>query len=131
MVERAIPLDVHAPGAARHSVAPCLAGQVSASVLETALLLVSELVTNSVRHSGVPHGEPVIVRVHLLGDHCRLEVEDAGFGGVIAPQPQHLADGGGMGLNLVETLSERWGVVRGAEGPTRVWVQLPRMAGMV
>jgi hypothetical protein len=31
-----------------------------------------------------------------------------------------------MGLHLVHTLSERWGVVRAAEGPTCVWAQLPR-----
>jgi hypothetical protein len=34
--------------------------------------------------------------------------------------------GGGMGLQMVQTLSERWGVVRAAEGPTCVWAQLPR-----
>ena len=33
-----------------------------------------------------------------------------------------------MGLHLVQALSERWGVVRAAEGPTRVWAQLPRAA---
>jgi hypothetical protein len=35
-----------------------------------------------------------------------------------------------MGLNLVQMLSERWGVVRTAEGPTRVWAQLPRAAAV-
>jgi hypothetical protein len=31
-----------------------------------------------------------------------------------------------MGLTLVQTLSERWGVLRAAEGPTCVWAHLPR-----
>ena len=31
-----------------------------------------------------------------------------------------------QGLHLVQALSERWGIVRAAEGPTCVWVQLPR-----
>jgi hypothetical protein len=44
---------------------------------------------------------------------------------MIAPQPAELRTGSGMGLNLVAALSERWGVVRSAEGPTRVWAQLP------
>jgi anti-sigma regulatory factor (Ser/Thr protein kinase) len=57
-------------------------------VLETALLLVSELVTSSVRHSGVPEGEDVVVRVDLGRDVCRLEVEDPGRDGVIARQAQ-------------------------------------------
>jgi anti-sigma regulatory factor (Ser/Thr protein kinase) len=124
----AIPLGVSAPGVARSVVAEWLVDHVAPCVLETALLLVSELVTNSVRHSGVPDGEDVVVRVDLWRDGCRLEVEDPGRDGVIAPQPQDLLNGGGMGLNLVQMLSERWGVVRAADGPTRVWAQLPRAA---
>jgi anti-sigma regulatory factor (Ser/Thr protein kinase) len=126
--EVAIPLGLQAPAVARSVVAQWLAGQVAPCVLETALLLVSELVTNSVRHSGVPEGEDVVVRVDLWRDGCRLEVEDPGRDGVIAPQPPDLRNGGGMGLNLVQMLSERWGVVRAAGGPTRVWAQLPRAA---
>jgi anti-sigma regulatory factor (Ser/Thr protein kinase) len=126
--EVAIPLGVQAPAVARSAVAEWLADQVAPCVLETALLLVSELVTNSVRHSGVPEGDDVVVHVDLWRDGCRLEVEDPGRDGVIAPQPQDLLNGGGMGLHLVQMLSERWGVVRAAEGPTRVWAQLPRAA---
>jgi anti-sigma regulatory factor (Ser/Thr protein kinase) len=124
--EVAIPIGVQAPRVARSVIAQWLADHVAPSVLETALLLVSELVGNSVRHSGVPEGEDVVVRVHLWRDGFRLEVEDPGRDGVIAPQPQDLLRGGGIGLHLVQTLSERWGVVRAAEGPTCVWAQLPR-----
>ena len=128
--EVAIPLDVQAPGVARSVIAQWLADQVAPCVLETALLLVSELVTNSVRHSGAPEGDDVVVRVDLWRDGCRLEVEDPGRDGVIAPHPPDPLNGGGMGLNLVQMLSERWGVVRTAEGPTRVWAQLPRAAAL-
>ena len=128
--EVAIPLGLQAPGVARSAVAERLTDQVAPCVLETALLLVSELVTNSVRHSGVPEGDDVVVRIDLWRDGCRLEVEDPGRDGVIAPQPQDLRNGEGMGLNLVQMLSERWGVVRAAEGPTRVWAQLPRAAAL-
>ena len=129
--EVAIPLGVQAPGVARSVVAEWLADQVAPCVLETALLLVSELVTNSVRHSGVPEGEDVVVRADVWRDGCRLEVEDPGRDGVIAPQPQDPLRGGGMGLSLVQMLSERWGVVRAAEGPTRVWAQLPRAPALI
>jgi anti-sigma regulatory factor (Ser/Thr protein kinase) len=128
--EAAIPIGAQAPRVARSVIAQWLADHVAPSVLETALLLVSELVSNSVRHSGVPEGEDVVVRVGLWRDGCRLEVEDPGRDGVIAPQPQDLRNGGGMGLNLVQMLSERWGVVRAADGPTRVWAQLPRAAAL-
>jgi anti-sigma regulatory factor (Ser/Thr protein kinase) len=124
--EVAIPMGVHAPGVARGVIAQSLADRVAPSVLETALLLVSELVTNSVRHSGASEGEAVVVRVHLWRDGVRLEVEDPGRRGVIAPRPPDLLGGGGMGLHLVQRLSVRWGVVRAAEGPTCVWAQLPR-----
>jgi anti-sigma regulatory factor (Ser/Thr protein kinase) len=128
--EAAIPIGVQAPGVARSVVAEWLADEVAPCVLETALLLVSELVSNSVRHSGVPEGEDIVVRVDLWRDGCRLEVEDPGRDGVIAPQHHDLLDGGGVGLNLVQMLSESWGVVRAAEGPTRVWAQLPRAAAL-
>jgi anti-sigma regulatory factor (Ser/Thr protein kinase) len=124
--EVAIPIGVQAPGVARSAIAQWLVDHVAPAVLETALLLVSELVSNSVRHSGVPEGEAVVVRVHLWREGFRLEVEDPGRSGVIAPQPPDLLRGGGMGLHLVHTLSERWGVVRAAEGPTCVWARLPR-----
>jgi anti-sigma regulatory factor (Ser/Thr protein kinase) len=122
--EVAIPLDVRAPGAARAVVVRCLADHVASSVLDDAQLLVSELVTNSVRHSGAPEGDDVLVRVHLWRDMCRLEVEDHGRHGVIAPGPPDRAAGSGMGLNLVQMLSQRWGVIRPPDGPTRVWAQL-------
>jgi len=89
-----------------------------------AQLLASELVTNSVRHSGVPEGAAIVVRVHLSSGICRLEVEDPGHEGVIAPRPADPRRGG-MGLNLLATLSESWGVIRAAAGPTRVWARLP------
>jgi anti-sigma regulatory factor (Ser/Thr protein kinase) len=119
-----IQLDERAPGDARRLVARCLSGHVAARVLENAQLLTSELVTNSVRHSGASVDRPVVVRVHLSQDACSVEVEDAGFDGVIAPQPPDLSLGSGMGLNLVQMLSQRWGVVRAVGGPTRVWAEL-------
>jgi anti-sigma regulatory factor (Ser/Thr protein kinase) len=126
LADVAIRLDVRAPRAARTVVVQCLADHVAPCVLEDAQLLVSELVTNSVRHSGAPVGDDVVVRVHLWRDVWRLEVEDHGRDdGVIAPHSPDRDAGSGMGLNLVQMLSLRWGVVRPAGGPTRVWAQLP------
>jgi anti-sigma regulatory factor (Ser/Thr protein kinase) len=125
LTEVAIPLDVRAPGAARTVVVQCLADHVASSVLDNALLLVSELVTNSVRHSGAAEGDDVFLRIHLWRDMCRLEVEDPGRDGVVAHRPPDSAAHSGMGLNLVQRLSQRWGVIRPPDGPTRVWAQLP------
>ena len=120
-----IPLDACAPGLARTVVAGCLADHVTPSVLDDAQLLVSELATNSLVHSGTPEGSDVVVRVHAWHGMCRLEVEDRGCEGLIAPRRPDPAAGGGMGLNLVQMLSLRWGVIRVPGGPTRVWTQLP------
>jgi anti-sigma regulatory factor (Ser/Thr protein kinase) len=120
-----IPLDARAPGLARTVVAGCLGEQVTSSVLDVAQLLVSELATNSLLHSGAAEGDHLVVRVHLWRGTCRLEVEDHGCDGVVARRTPDPTAGSGMGLNLVERLSLRWGVIRGPAGPTRVWAQLP------
>src|SRR4051812_46955910 len=82
-----LPGDARAPGAARTLVAQRLRERVVAAVLDSAQLLVSELVTNSVLHSGAGPEDAVIVRVGLAPSIVCLEVEDAGRGGVIAPRP--------------------------------------------
>jgi signal transduction histidine kinase len=123
--ELPLALDARAPTAARIVIADALGGRVAASVLADAQLVMSELVTNSVRHSGACAGG-VVVRVQLTGTMVRLEVEDLGRGGVPAPRPPNREGGGGFGLNLVQALSERWGLEHVLAGGTRVWAQLPR-----
>ena len=125
LADVAIPLDERAPGIARAVVARCLTGHVAAPVLDDARLLVSELVTNSLLHSGAPEGDDVVVRVHLRRGLCRVEVEDTGRERVLAPRAPDPATASGMGLALVQMLTLGWGVIH---GPTRVWLQLPCVA---
>jgi anti-sigma regulatory factor (Ser/Thr protein kinase) len=125
LVEVVMALDARAPGAARNFVVQCLERQVVASALDSAQLVVSELVTNSLRHGGAPMDE-VVVSVELMPDWFRVGVQDSGSHAVIAAQPPDLETGSGFGLDLVQMLSERWGVERLAVGGTRVWAQLPR-----
>jgi anti-sigma regulatory factor (Ser/Thr protein kinase) len=123
-LEVRLPLDVHAPAAARAAVADALRDAVSTAVLDRARLLVSELTTNSVTHSGATAGDALVLRVECSTTRVRLEVEDCGRGDSIAARPADVGRGGGFGLNLVPTLRERWGVERAVAGPTRVWAQL-------
>ena len=116
---------MHAPGAARSVVAGCLGERVERRVLDNALLLATELVSNSVRHRGMPASAGVVVGVTLRPASVRIDVDDPGCGGAIAPRPPD-PESGGFGLHLVQTLSERWGVERAVEGGTRVWAQLVR-----
>jgi anti-sigma regulatory factor (Ser/Thr protein kinase) len=129
LVEVPIVLDPQAPGAARTIVAQCLEERVVASALDSARLLVSELVSNSLRHSGGPAGDQVVVSVELMPDWFRVGVHDSGSNTVIRARPAGVDTSGGFGLNLVQLLSERWGVERLATGGTQVWVQLAREAG--
>jgi anti-sigma regulatory factor (Ser/Thr protein kinase) len=125
LVEVVLALDARAPGAARSLVVQCLEGRVLASAVDSAQLVMSELVTNSLRHGGAPMDE-VVVSVELMPAWLRVGVRDSGSNAVIAVQPPNLEAGGGFGLNLVQMLSERWGVERLAAGGTQVWAQLVR-----
>jgi anti-sigma regulatory factor (Ser/Thr protein kinase) len=123
-VEIRVALDVHAPAAARAAVTGALRDRVPAAVLEHAQLLVSELATNSVRHSGAMPGDDLVVRVEPSKATVRVEVEDSGRSAAVVARPPDLNVGTGFGLNLVHTLSERWGVEHAVAGGTRVWAQL-------
>ncbi|WP_078884169.1 ATP-binding protein [Streptomyces sp. NRRL S-340] len=92
---------------------------------ETLVLLVSELVTNAVVHTGCP----AVLRLSLPGAAAdaatvRLEVADAS---TCAPQPRCAGDEAtnGRGLALVDGLADRWGW--SAEGAgKRIWCELDR-----
>ncbi|MCX4819012.1 ATP-binding protein [Streptomyces sp. NBC_01142] len=78
-------------------------------VADTAVLLLSELMTNACRHARVPAGRAVRAAVSLVGDVLRVEVHDASDA---LPQPRSAApdDESGRGLTLVAALADDWGV---------------------
>jgi anti-sigma regulatory factor (Ser/Thr protein kinase) len=94
--------------------------------LEDAQLLVSELVTNAIRHAGLAERETIRLIVETDDRGMRVEVCDGGTGFALtepAPDPSRPS---GWGLYLVRELSDRWGVDQ--EGETRVWFELDRDA---
>ena len=127
-LEARVPIDVHAAAAAREMVTRALAEQVTASVLERAKLVISELVTKSVCHGALAQNDHVMVRVRIADDSFRLEVEAPGCDGVVAQRTAHAPSRDGLALHIVHTLSERWGSERSAHGGTRVWAQLSTTA---
>ncbi|MCO5998505.1 ATP-binding protein [Actinoallomurus sp. WRP9H-5] len=104
---------------ARHLTAGQLAGWGFAEHCETAELLISELVTNALRH-GVG---PIRLSIRFLGGVLRFEVADAGPR-YPRMRPVDDEDEGGRGLHLVESLSSRWGYARATIGKV-VWFELP------
>jgi anti-sigma regulatory factor (Ser/Thr protein kinase) len=111
-----------APAAARAAVSAWMSGHVTDAMLVDVRLLVGELVTNSLLHADGP-GEAVI-RIHaeVCGDAVRFEVADRGTSRPIARRSPSPQQSGGFGLNVVDVVSRRWGVDRGAG--TRVWAEL-------
>ena len=110
--------DERAPVAARHALDE-LSDDLSPAVLDDARLLVTELVTNSVRHG---QGDQVRLILDVPEpDRLRCEVIDNGHGFLPIARSRDSTDEGGWGLYLVEKLARQWGV---REGSTHVWFEI-------
>jgi anti-sigma regulatory factor (Ser/Thr protein kinase) len=124
-LERELPVSPEAASAARHAL-DGFSDEVSDGRLRDVRLLVSELVTNAVRHANLAEGDVIGLVVEVLGDALRVEVHDPGGGFVpSAPSPDP-ARPSGWGLYLVAELADRWGV--DSDDRTLVWFELDRRA---
>jgi anti-sigma regulatory factor (Ser/Thr protein kinase) len=96
-------------------------------VVDDAALLVSEVISNSVRHADLENSDAIEVRIRGSRSMLHVDVIDPGPGFEPdarqrpAAGPEH-DDDGGWGLWLVEQVSTRWGVECGER--TRVWFDL-------
>jgi anti-sigma regulatory factor (Ser/Thr protein kinase) len=118
-----LPAEPHSAKVARDAVAG-LDGHLGA-VFGDVVLLISELVTNSVRHAGLDASQPLQLSVQTDDELVRVAVRDPGPGFSPPPAPSDPAHVGGWGLVLVDQLAERWGVDHDGEG-TVVWCELKR-----
>jgi anti-sigma regulatory factor (Ser/Thr protein kinase) len=89
--------------------------------LETAAVLVSELVTNAVRHGG----GCVEFTVEAHDGRVVLCVAD---GSSVVPRHRDPDDAGGRGLAVIEALSAGWGV-KDHQGGKQVWIELEPYPG--
>lgn len=87
---------------------------------DDANLLVSELVTNVVRHVDDPDS-PMVLEVQLNGPGLHVAVADSSTTRPVMRGQR--VSGGGHGLALVEALAERWGTEAAGDGK-RVWFEL-------
>ena len=94
---------------------------VDEATLDAARLLVSEAVSNAVRHAGTPCRLRIIEQSPLV----RIEVRD---GDPVPPQPQPIDPEalGGRGLQIIDAVARRWGVEPRSDGLTGkvVWFEV-------
>ena len=116
-----LPAARQAAGLARKATRDVLAGWRLAHLEETAVLLVSELVGNSVRHARTG-GTVLGLRLETAGGWLRIEVYDAD---PRPPQPRTPTglDESGFGFVLVDALADKWGVRQTTDGKA-VWAVL-------
>lgn len=96
---------LRAPKEARRFVARELEGLGYPQLVEDARLMVSELVTNSIRYAP---GKPLWVDLRRAGKYLVLEVWDCSPKPPVAQDPDFLAEGG-RGIHVVEELGRRFG----------------------
>lgn len=118
----AIKFELEAGPAAAHearAAVGALEGRADAGVLDDVRLLLSEVVTNAVRHSGSATIELLVAVSQRV---VRAEVTDDGRGFAPAPRTAPWTQAGGWGLHLVDRLASRWGVDRSPR--VRVWFEI-------
>lgn len=122
VTEWEVPADPAAVADARRTASRRLAEWGLENLAFTMELVVSELVTNAIRHAAGP------IRVRLLrGRALVCEVYD---GGATAPHLRHprTTDEGGRGLLLVSRFTRRWGTRFTPEGKI-IWAEQPLDGG--
>jgi serine/threonine-protein kinase RsbW len=120
-----LPHGPTAPAAAREAVDVALAGRLAHDGLAELRLLVSELVTNAVRHSGLAAGAPIRMLIDTGDGRLRIEIVDGGRGFEPRPPEPDPTRASGWGLYLVAQLADRWGV-EPADPGTLIWFEIDR-----
>ncbi len=116
-----LPPATRSIGIARHAL-DRLSCELDEATLRNARLLVSELVTNAVRHARMAPDERIVLAARLEPDFARIEIRDTGRGF----DPDVRAEARGYGLRLTDMLATRWGVDRDETAGTRVWFEVDR-----
>ncbi|HEV8682211.1 MAG TPA: ATP-binding protein [Actinomycetota bacterium] len=121
MIDLRLEARPEAVGRARHAI-DRLAGRLPGGILDDLRLMVSELVTNCLRHGGLAPGDPIQVIVDAGDRRVRVEVVSPGDGFRPPDLKPTFYSTSGWGLFLVSRLADRWGV-DGRDG-TRVWLEV-------
>ena len=117
-LRKSLAANEHAPKAARDALS-FVGADIPEEPLQIALLLASELVTNSVVH-GPPDPSTVGLLISVERNVLRVEVSD---GSPHAATPKTRGEGGGLGLTFLAEMASRWGAGRD-NGINVTWFEL-------
>jgi anti-sigma regulatory factor (Ser/Thr protein kinase) len=127
VMQHTLPAQTDAPARARALLEELL---LPDRVRADAALLLSELVTNAVRHARQEETQPVRVTLQVRDGELRAEISDSGCSATLEPLEPDPTRPGGMGLMLVSQLASRWG--QSHTPTTTVWFEMsygtPRQA---
>lgn len=118
--------SARAPAAARQSLSR-LGELLEPDLFENVKLLVTELVTNSIRHAGLSEEDEVAIRVAAEPNRVMVAVTDPGRGFPPGRDAPRIDPDSGWGLYLVNRIADRWGIAD--DGFTKVWFELRRPPG--
>lgn len=118
-----LPADIGAPAAARQFVRHALADWARPDLLDTAMLLVSELTTNAVLHAGGTTVDVSIARAPDDADGVQVVVDDDAVATLPVWRRPTPSSRSGRGLRIIDAASSRWGVTVGARRK-RVWCEI-------
>jgi anti-sigma regulatory factor (Ser/Thr protein kinase) len=99
-----------------------LSETMPAEALDDARLLLSELITNAVRHAADRDAESITMLVRVSDSELFVEITDRGRGFGVDDQAAAPVAGTGWGLFLLDRLSDAWGIRTG--GGVAVWFRL-------
>jgi integral membrane sensor domain MASE1/anti-sigma regulatory factor (Ser/Thr protein kinase) len=122
-IELRLEPDINSVPVARSALAQ-LEHHMSPKRFDDLRLLVTELVSNSIRHGDRNRLTGVELSVHVQPDRIRVQVVDDGGGFEHAPRSHESDAASGWGLYLVEQVADRWGLDHAAG--SRVWFELNR-----
>jgi anti-sigma regulatory factor (Ser/Thr protein kinase) len=120
-LDRELPASPEAPREARKALSE-IAPHVPAHYFDDVRLLVTELVTNSLRHGALGAGDAIHLVVQLEPATLRVEVRDPGSGFDVPAPPQTPDLGAGWGLFLLGRIADRWGIA--GRPSTCVWFEM-------
>ncbi|MGA2210782.1 MAG: ATP-binding protein [Acidimicrobiales bacterium] len=119
MAERTFPAVAESVRAARQFAAEVLP-PLPQSLLDTVLIMVSELASNSVEHADTEF----TLSIEHSGGRIRVQATDSGSGEAVLRHPGP-TEARGRGLLVIDQLSDDWGVIQAADGTGKtIWCSL-------